>query len=128
MTGAAGESLERLEDILIHTHCNARLVPPSRGAAPLSGEGAGDAAAPAETTSSGLALAVAAASAARPAGARAGAVARGQGTGRAMGDRSTAAQRDRRAGLQDVLHPISARRETMRVQTGLKAGGLIWND
>jgi hypothetical protein len=83
---------------------NALLVIPMLVATALPVGAAGHAASPAEPTASVIVQAADAASAARLVGAVGGIVTHELGIIRAVGARLTAAQRDRLAGFQDVLH------------------------
>ena len=107
----------------MRTYFNARLTVAMLVAAALLGGGAGQSATPVETTSSAIVQASDAVSAARLVEAAGGTVTHELGIIRAVGARLTAAQRDRLAGLQGVLHLYDH-----QSPSNPQAGGLAWND
>lgn len=94
----------RPEDTLTRTHASAALITLIAIVAALLGATAGSSAPPAETTSRVIVQATDAASAKRPAGSVGGPATDDRGIIRAVGARPKAAQRDRLAGLEGVLH------------------------
>jgi len=98
-----GRSRESLEDTLMNTRINALMAALMLCAATLLVAATGHAAPPVETTSSVIVQAADAATASRLVAAMGGIVTHESSTIGVVGARLSAAQRDRRAGMQGVL-------------------------